>query len=283
MVRAFAAADPTNTQYQLSLIEAQGWLADALLANGDLGAATRMREELVALLSRLASPAAANVEYQQRLVYAQAMLGALYFMGDQPGRAYPLFDSSLVTAERLIATEPENVRWKGLAMNSRFQYARALLRARRAGEAAPQVDEGCAIASALLSRNDEYTSSLTGARTCWTYRARLAILKNEGAQAEEYAGKAVAAAKRVKSVDPVSDRHELSEAFLALGDAHRTSGNLAAAGTAWRTAYNTLPRNARETPVEMEHRADVLQRVGRSTEARDIVRKLKGMGLRQVS
>ena len=281
MVRAFAAADPANAQYQVSLVETQGWLADALLANGDLGAATRMREELVALLERLASPAAANVEYRQRLVYAQAMLGSLYFMGDQPARAFPLFESSLSTAERLMATEPDNVRWKTVAANSRFQYAGALLRARRASDAAPHVEAGCAISAALLARNSDYTSWLSGARTCWTIRARLSLARNQPVEAVGHATRAIAAAKKVKSVDPVADAHELSEAYLVLGDARGAAGDQAGASAAWRTALAALPRAVSETPAELDHRMNALQRVGRSAEAGELASKLQRMGIRR--
>ena len=267
----------------MSLVEAQGWLADALLANGNLSAATRMREQLVAALDRLASPAAASVEYRQRLVYAQAMLASLYFMGDQPARAFPLFDASLATAERLMATEPDNVRWKTVAMNSRFQYAGALLRAGRASNAAPHVEAGCAIDETLLARNGEYTSWLSGARTCWTMRSRLSIARNQPGQAVRQAARAVAVAKKVESVDPVADRHELSEAYLVLGDAQRAAGDAAAAAGAWRTALAVLPRGARETPAEIDHRVSALQRAGRGAEAGDLAQKLERMGVRRTN
>ena len=283
MARAFAAADPANTQYQLSLIEMQGWLADALLANGDLARATRLREELVATLDRLASPAAASVNYRQRLAYAQAMLGTLYFMGDQPARAFPLFEASLATAERLMATEPDNAQWKGVAMNSRFQYAGALLQAGRAGDASPHVESGCAIDQALLARNGAYTAWLSGARACWTMRARVAIARNQSGEAVGLATKAVAAARRIKSVDPVADRHELSEAYLALGDAERATRDAAGAATAWRTALSVLPGRAREIPAEIDHRANALQRVGRSAEAGGLKQQLQRMGIRRTT
>ena len=283
MARAFAAADPSNTQYQLSLVEMQGWLADALLANGKLGAATRMREDLVVALQRLALPASASVEYRQRLVYAQAMLGSLYFMGDQPARAFPLFDASLATAERLMATEPDNARWQGVAMNSRFQYASALLRAGRANDAAPHIQAGCAIDEALLARNGEYTSWLSGARACWTMRARLSIARNQPGEAVGQATRAVAAAKKIKSVDPVADRHELSEAFLVLGDARRSAGDRAGAAAAWRSAVAVLPRGVSETPSELEHRMNAFQRLGRSAEAGELTQKLQRMGVRRTT
>ncbi len=283
LVRAFAAANPSNTQYQLSLVDAQAWLADALLADGNLPGATRLREEQVALLERLATAPTANVEYRQRLVHAEAMLGSLYFMLGQTGRALPLFDASLDNAERLIATEPENVRWRNQAMVSRFAFAGNLLRAGRANNAAPHIEAGCALDEALLARNRHYTSWLSGARTCWTFRARLAILRNETGPAVELANKAVAAARNVKSVDPVSDRHELSEAYLVLGDAQRASGNSAAATSSWRTAVEILPRAAHEMPSEMEHRINALERVGRTGEARNLTKRINQMGLRRTT
>ena len=283
LVRAFAAANPSNSHYQVSLVEAQGWLADALLANGDIAGATRLREEQVSTLSRTTSSPVSNVEYRVRLVHAQAMLGSLYSLQGQLDRALAPFEQSLANAERLVATEPENVRWKTQAMATRLAFSKALLGARRLREAAPHIEAGCSINQGLIARNSQYTTTLSGARTCWVLKTRHALMVNEPAMAVQYAQRAVAAAKRVKSVDPVADRFELSEAYLLLGDAHLSSGNRDSARAAWRVAVGTLPSGVRETPIEREHRIKLFERVGKAAEARQLARQLQAIGYKRIA
>ena len=280
LVRAFAAANPTNTQYQMSLVEAQAWMADTLLANGDLSGATRQREQQIRTLERLVALPGASVEFRVRLVHALAMLGSLHSLSGQTQKAFAPLNASLAHAERLIATEPDNARWKTQAMNTRFELAKAMLAAGRATDASPHIVAGCAIDDALLARNAEYISSLSGARACWVLKAHYALAVNDRAIAVQSAQRAVAAANRVKSVDPVSDRYDLSEAYLLLGNAHQASGNRPAAASAWRAALSALPQGVSETPAELDHRIKVFQRVGRSDDARKVAENLKKMGIR---
>ena len=278
MLRAMVATDPRNGDYQKSLNEVLAWLADAKLANGEIAAATRLREEQVALLYRLTPTPRTDADLKERLIPAEATLGRLYAMAGQRDRSLQHFRASLEAAQSLIATEPNNTNWLNYQAGTRFSLAKTLLQGGRSEDAAREIEAGCTTAQSLLERDPRYTSWQERARGCWLMRARLSLQIGRSDEAVRSAKRAVSIAAPIRSSDPVADRFGLSEAYLLLGDAERSRGNGVAAAAAWATALRALPSGVAEKPTELDHRALVLERVGRVQESRAIAARLSGAG-----
>jgi tetratricopeptide (TPR) repeat protein len=281
MIQALATADPRNSDYKKMVAETMAWLADAQMANGNLEAATRVREEQVRLLSTLAQQPNADVAYRDLLVPAEEALGSVYAMRGQRQLAFQHYSASADTAKQLIATEPNNTLWLNWAMSTQLSFADALLRAGQASQAAEHGEAGCAIDQGLLARNGQFPSWRGGARECWLIRAQVALASNRKDEALRDAQQAVAVAETVKTADRFSDKYGLSKAYLMLGEAQRSMGNSAAAAEAWRRALDEFPKGVAEKPRELEQHARIMELLGDTAGARQMVARLNAMGYRR--
>lgn len=257
------------------------WLGDAQRANGDFEAAIGVRQDQIALLNRLAQQPNSDVEYREMLIPAEESLGWLYAMRGQRDLAFQQFRASLEAAERLIPTEPNNTLWQGYVMSTRFSFAENLLQSGQIEQASENAEAGCAIDQALIARNGHYQGWHAGARQCWILRAEVALATNRKNEALTLANNAIRSAAIVSSSDRGSDKYGLSKAYLVLGDVERSLGDPAAAATAWQRALHELPAGVAEQPLELDHHAKILERVGDSVGAQRIANRLNAMGYRR--
>jgi tetratricopeptide (TPR) repeat protein len=277
-IQALASADPDNTDYQQNLPEAFGWLADAKMSEGKISDAVALREQQAALLAQLLSKTHDEAFYRLRLAKANQALGQLYAMQGRFDAAAQRARAAIDDANLLISVEPENMRSIEFAMKAHLTLADILLEGRDRSASAAETNSACTSVSALLSRQKVSPAGQAGLRDCWLMRARIAAAAHSNEDALTAAGRAVAAAKSVKSADPADDGFSLANAYRLLGDVEKSLGNGAAAQQAYATALAALPKGAAERPAEVEEHAVILDRVGHEGEARQMTARLGQIG-----
>ena len=275
-IEAVTAIDGDNRDYQKQLAESLAWLADAQLANGNVGGAVESRRRQVGLLQSLAS--SGDVAVQGMLIPALQSLGVLLGAQGRSEEARRPLEAAVATAEKLIPVEPDNSRWVIFAGRAHLALAQHGLASRTAGGTAGQVDKGCAYAARLQGAARSTTGSLLQ-QSCLTTRAQLALAEGRAAEAAAHVRRASELARSTPSNDPVDDRYTLAGNFLLLGDAYRAAGDGDAARAAWKRGLE-LARSAREQPGDAALRAELLDRNGRKGEAAKIRSSLAARGIR---
>jgi tetratricopeptide (TPR) repeat protein len=278
-IEAFATAEPNNLDYQENLTEGLAWLADSKLAEGRLQDVITIRERQVALLGSLLR-STGDVYYRLRLIPAERSLGNVYASRGQMGLAVQHLRSAADHGRRLIPLEPENANWRENAFTAELNLARILFIAGQTDEAAAHLQTGCDLVSGLLRVDSTIPTRREGLRDCWMLRARIALTNGQQAKAMEAAQRAVSVAKSVKTTDSIHDRYVLADAYRLLGDVQRRRSDLASAHASWATALATIPHGATERPEEMAVRARILQRLGRTAEAKPLKDRLASIGYR---
>jgi tetratricopeptide (TPR) repeat protein len=278
-MQSLASVDAGNLTYQKELSTALAWSADAQRAQGNLDAAISFRERQVALLDRAVAKGATDVDLRQQLIPARQGLGILLASHGQAERSIEQLRSAVGEADRLIPVEPENALWRILAASARLELARTLLSLARAGEAAQQAESACSVIVQLRSR-DPANPRLRALQTrCLVMRARLALQSGASANALAFGQQAVASAESVHSGDPIRDRYNVAAAYRLVGDIRARMGDSDGAKEAWSDALGSLPGNIAEMPAEMDERALILERLGHTSEARQIAARLTARGV----
>lgn len=269
-----ASVVPGNPTYQKELATILAWLADAERSLGKLEAAIDLRQRQVALLNRAA--ASGGVEFRQELIPAHQGLGILLASHGQTERAVEELSAAVAEADRLIPIEPGNSLWKSYAANAHLHLADTLLGLGRRDEAAAQTTAGCALVERMQAGR-----SANSKPVCLTLRCRLALDSGATAQAMQFARQALASAQAGRNDDPVKDKYRVAAAHRLLGDVRQRMGDSDGARISWSNAFSVLPQNVPELPTEMDERATILQRLGRSAEAQQISSRLSAMGYRR--
>jgi tetratricopeptide (TPR) repeat protein len=282
-IQALAAADPSNSDYQKSVVEMLAWVADAQMANGRIDRAVAMRERHVGLLNQLLERSNGDVHYQQKLIPAEQGLGRLYGMLGQRERALQHLQAAVAQADALIPLEPKNALWAELGFDARLALAEYQLQIGQAGQAAAQADGACKAIGRLLTKDKNSPPWRAKLAACDLTRARIALAAGSTAEAAANADQAVAIAKSVRSGDTIDDRFQLARAYRVLGDVRRAMRDPAGASAAWTSALAALPPNVAERPMEMDEHARILDRLGRAAEAKPIVAHLSSIGFRRVA
>jgi tetratricopeptide (TPR) repeat protein len=280
-IQALAAADPNNSDYQKSLAETLAWVADSQMASGRLDRATAIRERHLALLGKLLNRADADVQYRQKLIPAEQGLGRLYAMQGRRDLALAHLKAAVAVADELIPIEPNNALWVELGFDARLALAQYLLQTGERGPAELQTDSACRAIRSLLAKDSAYPPWRAGLVDCDMTRARVALATGSTAAALAGAQNALALAQGIRSDDPVADRLHLARAYVLLGDARHASGDRSGAIAAWSSANAAFPQGVAETPLELDDHARILERLGRSAEARPILARLDAMGYRR--
>ena len=281
-IQALAAADPTNSDYQKSLVEMLAWVADAQMANGRIDRAIAMRERHVGLLGQLVDRPDADVHYRQKMIPAEQGLGRLYAMRGQSDRALQHLQAAVAQADALIPLEPKNAVWVELGFDARLALADYQLQIGQYGLAAVHADAACNAVRSLLAKDSTYPPWRAKLANCDVTRAGIALATGPTATALASAEQAVAIAKSVKSDDSLSDRFRLARAYRLLGDVRRAMRDRPGARAAWSSALAALPQVA-EKPFDMDEHAKILERLGRAAEAQQIAARLDAMGFRRVA
>lgn len=280
-IQALAAADPNNSDYQKSLAETLAWVADSQMASGRLDRATAIRERHLALLGKLLNRPDADVHYRQKLIPAEQGLGRLYAMQGRRDLALAHLKAAVAVADELIPIEPNNALWVELGFDARLALAQYLLQTGERGPAELQTDSACRAIRSLLAKDSAYPPWRAGLVDCDMTRARVALATGSTAAALAGAQNALALAQGIRSDDPVADRLHLARAYVLLGDARHASGDRSGAIAAWSSANAAFPQGVAETPLELDDHARILERLGRSAEARPVLARLDAMGYRR--
>ena len=275
-----ASLYPADTTYQKEFATVLAWGADAQRSQGNFNGAIAARRRQVAALNQLLATAA-DSNAQSRLITGHEGLAYVLAEVGQSDAAIDEFHAAIREAEDLIPVEPRNALWKSTAADARLTLAQLLITLDRHDEAVQQTNAGCALAAALPATFARARTHLT--TTCQMNRARLALAAGNGAQAVSYAQQAVQSARLEHGEDPIADRYRVSLSQLLLGDARRQNGDIPGAETAWNAGISDLPSNVAERPVEMNQRADLLQRLGRTDEAAPLIARLKSIGYHRVN
>jgi tetratricopeptide (TPR) repeat protein len=276
-MEALAAADPLNDEYQKSLVETLAWMADTRWTEGRIEEAIAYRRRHVMLLERLLERSNGDVAYQLKLIPSHRALGNLYAWRGQDDAAIAEYRKAVELGNALISAEPNNLLWIEYLANARLNLAEQLVESKRIDDARTEAASGCSLAGRLLSRDSTVMQWRLILRTCRIVRAELAERTPASEEAVQLGQLAVAAAKSVRTGDPVSDRYWLATAYRTLGDIERRTGDPSGARIAWQQAYASLPTRVTERPLEISEREKILQRLGRP-EARQAAKTLAQMG-----
>ena len=270
------SVDSGNADYQKEYSTLLAWLADSYSAGGQLERAIAVREKQLAFLRRR-SDGQSNVVFRQHLIPAHLGLANLFLAQGKIERGIEQLRLSVAESERLLPIEPDNAFWTGLAAQPRLQLAKTLLIVDRIAEAAAHARIGCDQAKRVLKRNPG-TRWRRLQTDCFSALARVALANGEKKEALSLVGKALASAQTERSADPIKDQFKIAGELRLLGDVRRRMNDLEGARSAWTAGLAQLPSNVTERPVEMKERAELLERLGRSDEARPIVKRLAAIG-----
>jgi tetratricopeptide (TPR) repeat protein len=280
-IEAIATADPGNSDYQKSLAESLAWLADAKSSQGRISEATALRERDVALLERLFKQSGGDVDYGQMLVPAHSALARLYFVRGRLEPAIAHVREAVAQSQQLLDIERTNSQWLDFSANSRLDLARYYLGAGRSPDAEAEAGAACGLARQLVAKDGGVAQWRALERDCVLTQLLLALASSDFVRAEALSKQGVAAASRVKTSDPIADGYALAKALRLAGDANQRLGRSAAAQGDWTRALAAIPRTTSERPSEMSERGTIMQRLGRSNEAKDLQGKLASMGYRE--
>jgi tetratricopeptide (TPR) repeat protein len=279
MIQALTTADPTNRDYQQSLAESLAWYADAESDAGDMKAATALRERNVALLNRLAAQSR-DVSWTQKLIPAERGLGTLYADQSRMNDALTHLRAAVAAGDALAQVEPDNRKWLGFAASARTKLAELLLLNGNATEAAGLNDGACNTFANLLRKDDSVQNWRSGLRDCWLLKAQLMALQGDVPGGSAAASRAIDIGKTVKTTDQPQDRFNLVRAYRVLGDIRRKDGDMAGAAAAWNAGLGEIPKVVAERAPEAQEHAELLERLGRSAEARPLRQQLARIGYR---
>jgi tetratricopeptide (TPR) repeat protein len=283
IMETLASKSPGNAEYQAELSNVIAWLADARRDAGRLDLAIAAREKEIALLRRALLSDRTNVQLQQRLIPAQQALGILLADVGQTERAIDQLRMAIRDAKALMAIEPQNATWKGGAAGAHLELAQALLSLRRTTEAQSQADAGCNLSTMLRERDPEDATWRMLLTNCQMVRSRLALAVGALPQALILSERSLNSARQERSADPVRDRYRIAAAFRLIGEIHRRMGDDQAALRVWKAGLAQLPAKVNERPREMHERAEILERLGRTHEARPLLGRLSAIDFKSTT
>lgn len=282
MIEALTTAAPNNREYRQSLVESLAWYADAERDVGHLDNALALRERNVALLSQMAVQTG-DIAYTQKLIPAERSLGLLYSVRGQRDLAIKHLLAASGRADDVVQSEPENTKSAEYGFKAKLDLGAILLLNGSRDQSKSIADSACATVTRLLSKDATVPEWRAGLRDCLLLRARLAMAARDAPNALGLANRAVGAGRTVKTTDSARDAYALALAYRTVGDIRRNLGDAAGASTAWSQALRTLPAGTAERPSEMSEHAAILERLGRSAEARPMLATLSSMGFKQGS
>jgi tetratricopeptide (TPR) repeat protein len=271
-----ASLYPDNVNYQREVANALAWIADAQRSQGELKAATATRERQLSILMRLAG-GVADTNIRRQLVLAHQPLGLLFVEQGQLDRAIEEFRAAVEEADGLMMIEPRNADWKRRAAIARVELARALFLSGRRDEAVQVTTAACNLAAALPAA-DTSPEKRSLRTNCFTMRARNGLAAGDMRRSIDLAAQALASARSELDEDPLRPRYRVASIYRLLGDVRQRSGDRQGANAAWSAGLAQLPARATERPWEMNERAELLKRVGRSAEARPLAYRLAQIG-----
>lgn len=276
----FLTAQPGNPEYLNLMLEALGYHAEALEADGDLNQAIRQRERQLSLLAPYLAQERPDAQLRQKAMIAHMHLSRLRFTRAETKIALDEAAAAANIGKQLVALEPANADWLSRSASTQLNQALLLLRAGRAAEAGMVAAEGCGRADSLIVRDPTVIAWRDLARLCLQLRAELALADGES-------GAAIGLARqfldgiRSDNILIAKDRFALSEGYKLVGDMMWRSGDRAGARTAWQAGLGAWPKGVTESPRQMAERGEMLRGIGQRTEGMGIGSQLAVKGYRQ--
>jgi tetratricopeptide (TPR) repeat protein len=279
-IEKLASLDPHNIDYQIEVGNVLSWVAEAERAQGNYDAAIATRERQLSLLEELINGGAQDVQLRRQAAVAHMAVGILLGERGELAQGSDHLRSAIAQADRLTEIEPRSAMWKLAAAMTRLNYARLLLTMGNLDEAKSQWADGCRLAAGLQASG----AGMTGARSvrtdCFTIQSRLALTSGATDAALAAAERALISARAERNEDPVTDHYRVATVELLLGDVRKRTGDDAAAKAAWTAGLGQLPQGVAERPQDINTHAELLRRLGRSSEARPLTAKLAAIGYR---
>ena len=275
-MRSLAAADQGNADYSKELSTLLAWLADALRSQGNIDQAFRIRQGQLAWLQRLIKRGLTDVVFRQELIPAHQALGNLLISKGEYVAAIDQLRLSVGEADRLVPVEPDNAYWRGLRAQSKLDLAKILLAINRYADASEEALAGCEDSRRVLKR-DSGANWRSLQTACLSVLARLKLDAGYPADAVTLAMRSVSSARQERSADPIRDRYSVAAEARLLGDAQHRAGKSDDAKATWTEGLNQLPHDVAGRPWEMNERAELLERLGRSAEAKPLKKRLEAV------
>jgi tetratricopeptide (TPR) repeat protein len=171
-----AAADPRNVDYQKSVINILGWLADAHEYSGALEQGLAERERQLRLLGDLQKIDPRDTENPRDVMTARRSIGRLLASRGDVAGAIKESLAGVAISESLFAIEPDNTEWLQANASGRYDLADLQLGAGQSEAAAVTIRSYCDIADRLLARDSSVADWKSRFRAgCLELRARVAL------------------------------------------------------------------------------------------------------------
>jgi tetratricopeptide (TPR) repeat protein len=278
---ALASSEPKNEAYQYRLLEALAWLADANRNEGKIEEALTQRERQLRLLGELMGQRPDDKELTRKAMTAHRAMSKLLLARGDLRSALEQARKAGRFADALIQTEPSNTEWMEYAAGSKLDLGALLRISRDLPGAASAVRSGCDIGSRLMIKDSSVRTWKEDLRLqCLRERAKVALAQGSTGEGLAVAQDAVRLAQQSRGATPTDAALLRASAFNLLGHALASSGKLAEAGSAWRSAENVWPRNRQLTPDELALKSDIARHLHNDAESKRIAATLNALGYR---
>ena len=276
---ALAAGDPRNVDYQKSVINILGWLADAHEYSGALEPALAERERQLRLLTDIQRIDPRDTETPRDIMTARRSIGRLLASRGDLAGALKESLAGVAISDSLFAIEPANTEWLQANASGRYDLADIQLAAGRTEDAAVTTRSYCDIADRLLARDSsvaDWKSRFNAG--CLELRARVALAQKSPQEAFDLAQRSLAAARLSPSV---VERGVLSfRAMYVGGNALAAVGRREESARWWRAALQSMPTSIELRPSEQGTLAALKLRLGDRAGANQLISSLAAIGYR---
>lgn len=280
-VEGLAATFPDNREYRISLPETLAWLADSQFGEGRIDEAIATRRRQVRILETLAQQAPDDMTLRIKLLPARRVLGRwLASKGDTAGGT-ALLTSSVMLGQQLIAQEPDNSLSVEYTAGAKLDLARLLVLERQVDRSAALVDGACMLVERLVAIDTSGISAREYRVSCSAMRSRIAIERQQPAEALRWAERSVSEARSIVQTGAIVRQQYLVRAYMVLGASHRAAGNLPAARKAFEAALGAWPKVVADDPRQIANRMELLKALGREAEARPLADRLRAIGYKK--
>ena len=279
VAETLAAGDPRNVDYQKSVINILGWLADAHEYSGALEQGLAERERQLRLLTDLQRIDPRDTENPRDIMTARRSIGRLLASRGDPAGGIKQSLAGVAISDSLFAIEPDNTEWLQASASGRYDLADLQLGAGQTETAAVTIRSYCDIADRLLARDSTVADWKSRFRAgCLELRARVALAQARPEEALDLAKQSLAAARI--SPNPI-DRGVLTFWAMSVGgNALAALGRRDQSAQWWTAALQSLPRSIELRPREQGTIAALKLRLGDRRGARQLISSLAAIGYR---
>jgi tetratricopeptide (TPR) repeat protein len=279
VAETLAAADPRNIDYQKSVINILGWLADAQEYSGALDQALAARERQLRVLNSVSQIDPRDADIQRHAITTHRAIGRLTASrGDVTGGIKESL-AGVAISDSLFAIEPANTEWLQASAVGRYELADVQLAAGQTDAAAATTRSECEIVDRLTARDRTVVYWKSDLRSsCLESRARIALAQGNPEEALDLARQSLAAAQLAPNP---ANRAALSFWSLAAGgNAMAMLGRRTEAENLWRAALQNLWKQNELRPREKGALAALKLRLGDRAGAQKLTSTLAAIGYR---